>query len=458
LKTRPITIQVLKKDPKQKEKESEDFFVRIQVSDSSAHIGQQITLEYVLYTKIDIRSQKYIEKPEYEGFFAENLRISRSAYKSDIINGSEYYYKVIDRVALFPQQTGNYTFGPVKFRLGAATEGERTGFFFNQRLKYLIAESNAVTIKVGDFGNNAPNSFSGAVGKYEMRIRAAQTRISADDAFNMLMIVKGDGDSRTVNPPEQSFGEDLDNYDPNTISDDSFVSGGRIINEKTFEFIAVPKRTGNHVVQPEFTYFDVDSNRFVTLRGDSIRFFVTPGTGLSKIRSDEKISKKEMMSLSEETSLSAVNSPFFKSAFYWAIIGSILLGLVYLFWKYWKQLLESNIDPKVRKAQAAKQIALQRLIKADELISAGHHKEAFAEISKSFKEYISDKWLIDYSSLNTNSIVEILSSKDVHLDVVDKTKYCLDQCEMAIYAGANPETLSDVRYKVASIIETIEQS
>ena len=458
LKSKPIQIEVIKQDEKSKRTQAENFFIRLEVSDSLVQIGQQITLEYVLYTKIDIRSQKYMEKPEYDGFFAEDLRISRSAYRTDIINGTEYYYKVMDRVALFPQQTGNYTFGPVRFRLGAATEGERSGFFFNQRLKYFIAESNTINIKVGDFSNAAPASFSGAVGKYEMSIRVPQTRISADDALNILMTIKGDGDSRTVNPPAQSFGDDLDNYDPNTISDKSYVSGGKIMNEKTFEYIAVPRRTGQYVIKPEFTYYDVDSSKYITLEADSIQFFVSPGTGVNKIRSDEKISKKELRPFSDETSLEKRRTPFFRSTIYWSILAALFGLLIAIFYKYWRAVLDSKIDPKLKKSQIAKDIALSRLSKADELIASGQNKEAFAEISKSFKEYVSDKWLIDYSTLNTKSILELFKSKNISASHIESAEYCLNQCEMAIYAGADNHTLSKVREHMAALIEGLEKN
>jgi len=457
IKSNALKINVVKQDPNKKREQEEQFFVELRVSDSLVQIGQQITLEYILYTKIDIRSQKYLEQPEYDGFFAENMRVSRSAYRTDIINGSEYYYKVIDRVALFPQQTGNYTFGPVKFRLGAATEGERGGFFFNQRLKYFVEESNSVKIKVGGFGASAPESFSGAVGKYQMEIQVPSTRITADDAFTFLMKVVGDGDSRTVNPPALNLDPDLDNYDPNTVKDETYVSKGKIINEKVFEFIVVPKRTGGFIVQPEFSYFDIDSSDFVTIKADSIQFFVSPGTGVSKIKTDERITKKELLPPLENISVKKKSASFFNSIWHWVLLGIIFIGILAMFLKYWRLVQENKIDPSIKRSNAAQRIALSRLLKAEAFIEKGQNKEAFAEISKTYKEYLSDKWTIDYSSLNTASIEKLLKDRGIEDSTITNSKYCLDQCEMAIYAGANPETLLEVRNKMAQIIEAIEQ-
>ena len=128
-----------------------------------------------------------------------------------------------------------------------------------------------------------------------------------------------------------------------------------------------------------------------------------------------------------------------------------------MFLKYWRLVQENKIDPSIKRSNAAQRIALSRLLKADAFIEKGQNKEAFAEISKTYKEYLSDKWTIDYSSLNTASIEKLLKDRGIEDSTITNSKYCLDQCEMAIYAGANPETLLEVRNKMAQIIEAIEQ-
>ncbi len=456
-KTSPITIKVVKKQKSDTSK-GEDMFVRVVLSDSIAYTGQQVIVDYQLFSKVDVRSQAYAQSPEYDGFFVQDIRNVRAASQRVIYEGEEYIFKSIDRVALFPQQTGTYEIGPIYFKLGVASKTKRNrGFFFGTQLDYYNVRTDAVKLVVKNLAAAAPPSFSGGVGKYKMGAKAVRPSITLDDAFTVVMEIVGDGDGRTVNPPAQEYHPDLDVYDPNITSDDSYESQGRWVNKKVFEYLIVPKKEGRYRIRPEFTYFDVDSNDFVTLRSSFLNLRVAPGSGTTLRKTgDQKISREEIKPLAEVSSLSDMDSHFFNSFPYWGLFSLGLGAIGFLYFKKWKEVQESKIDPLTKKRNAANSIAEKRLSLAAEYMEKGENKEAYAEISNTIKKYIADKYTKDYSDLNAEKIASILQEQKIDEEKIKTMLSIMNACQMSIYAGASDLSVRENYEKTKGLILALE--
>lgn len=456
-KTLPITIKVVKKK-KNAASQSDDQFIRVVLSDSIAYTGQQVIAEYKIYSKLDVRSGNYIRNPEYDGFYVKDIHNVRGNSQRVLYKGEEYIVKSLDRVALFPQQTGTYDIGPFIFKVGVAKKNRSNrGFFFGTQLEYFNVKSDSKKLVVRNLATTAPPSFSGAVGKYQMKTGVAHKSITLDDAFSVLMEVVGNGDGRTVNPPAQEFHPSLDVYDPNIKSDESYESQGRWINKKSFEYLIVPKKEGRYRIVPEFTYFDTDSNDFVTIKSVGLNLAVAPGSGTTLRKSgDQKISREEIKPLVEVSSISNMDSHFFNSFLYWGIFSLGVGALGFLYFKKWKIVQDSRIDPLTKKRNAANSVAEKRLALAAELIEKGENKEAYAEISNTIKKYIAEKYTQDYSELNTDKIAKILKDQNVGDDTVSSMRTIMDACEMSIYAGASDLSVRDNFEKTKNLIAALE--
>ena len=456
-KTAPVQIKVVKKKISAGSK-GEDMFIRIVLSDSIAYTGQQVTADFQLFTKLDVRSGNYMTKPEYEGFFVQEIHNIRAASKRVIYEGEEYVVKSLDRVALFPQQTGTYDIGPFNFKIGVAAENSnRRGFFFGTQLKYYNVQTDGKKLIVKNLAATAPPSFSGGVGTYQMSVNVAKRKITLDDAFTIVMQIVGDGDGRTVNPPAQEYHPDLDVYDPNIKSDESFESQGKWVNKKVFEYLIVPKKEGRYKIAPEFTYFNVDSNRFVSLNSSVLNLFVEPGSGTTLRKTgDQKISREEIRPLVNADSVSNLDSHFFNSIPYWGIFSIGLAGMGFLYFKKWKLVEESKIDPLTKKRNAANSIAVKRLSLASELMVKGENKEAYAEISNTIKKYIADRYAEDYSELNASKIADVLTTNKIETDQIESMKSIMNACQMSIYAGASDLSVKENYEKTIALISAIE--
>ncbi|MCK7522209.1 MAG: BatD family protein [Ignavibacteriales bacterium] len=114
-KSEPIKIEVVAGAPKPKQNEqandnvsekeiAENLFIRAIVDKQKVFKGEQITVTYKLYTRLDIAAQMSVSKlPSYQGFWAEELETSPNiSFATEVINGKQFRVGVIKRAALFP--------------------------------------------------------------------------------------------------------------------------------------------------------------------------------------------------------------------------------------------------------------------------------------------------------------------------------------------------------------------
>ncbi|MFM8363203.1 MAG: BatD family protein, partial [Haliscomenobacter sp.] len=114
LRSRSIDIAVRKGGNAQLPggKEKEDFFVRAELSKPRAYVGEQVRLDYVLYTRVDIQSYNILEESDYLDFYVEDLQNTSDRIERKIVNGREYYMRRLRSLAVYPQKAGNFTIGP----------------------------------------------------------------------------------------------------------------------------------------------------------------------------------------------------------------------------------------------------------------------------------------------------------------------------------------------------------
>ncbi|MEZ4983066.1 MAG: BatD family protein, partial [Saprospiraceae bacterium] len=278
--TQAITIEVIESG-KQKDlgNPGQEIFLVASVSDSVAFVGQQVLLDYTIYTTKNVESYNLLKESVYEGFFVEEIKRFNPRAVREVINGIQYTSKIIKRVALFPQQTGIIEIDPMMVQIGVEIEGSRprSSFFFRRDLQYQNLGSNGLKLEVKSLPDGAPESFSGAVGKYEVNTNMGGTDLTTDDAFMLRLIIRGNGDEKRVSPPALQFPENFEAYPPRSVRDNSQETVGEINHVKEIEYLAVAKKPGHYTIQPEFSYFDTDSLKYISLYPQPIHLNISQG-------------------------------------------------------------------------------------------------------------------------------------------------------------------------------------
>ena len=456
IRSNSVKIEVLKADQK-KASEADDMFVEIKVSHEDAYVGQQLFVDYIIFTTKDVRSFNPIDESAYDGFFSVNTN-NRESTKRIIRDGKEYFTKSMIKRMLYPQQTGTYTVGPTNIELGVLADKDqnRGGLFFRPRTRPVNVLSNAVDIRVRNLPASSNPAFANAIGKYTMRASIDSRKVTTDDAITITMEVNGNGDPKLVTPPAFINEEEFDIYDPNIIVDD--WARDKKTHRKVFEYQVVPKKPGTFLVTPEFEYFNVDSSKYITLKANPTRIIVTQGVGNKDAALFEEKNIISLNPIKTSTSFSEGTGSFHRSMPYWFLLGMGLLSMFVTGGIQYRRKKSGALDPELIRREKAQRVAMEKLNKAAAYKSSGESSKFYEEIIRAEKEYLADKFSIPATYLSKTSIEESLREKGVADVTINELVSLFNTCEMNLYAGGQSETSMQESFQTAErIITQLEQ-
>jgi len=462
LRTEPVSISVVRGKPT--EEGEGEFFIRAEPSATEAYIGQQISLDYKLYTTIDIENYNVLEETDYQGFYAEDLKRHDGRIMREVIDGQQYTTKVLKRVALFPQQTGKLTINPLQLQLGVIEgDGGRgaNSFFFNRQIKRLLTQTEPVDITVMPLPEPRPEAFTGAVGEFDLTIDLGSRILSTDDALSLKLTIRGDGDIKRVLPPNVRFPDSFEAYEPKILNESIIERGGRLISEKTIEYLALPKQAGNFQLQPAFAYFQPDSNRYVVLDENQYQLTVAEGSRSVNgpaIEAPAAAPLTDIHFIKTDTSLRRSGYTFFGSPGFWvlSLMPFLLLGSVVVVRQYRRRL--QSTDPGLLRRRRAQKVARQRLQKAEQFRQLNQPRSFYDEVSKAMLGYVGDKLQIPGSEMSKENVREKLRTLKVDEAAIEQFLSVIHTCEMALFAGKdNAEAMQKTYDNALEVIASIEQ-
>jgi hypothetical protein len=462
MKTNAVTIDVIKASAASKNAaEEQQLYVKAEIDTNNVYVGQQLVINYKLYTTVNIENYDIAFEPEYQGFFARDIRRYDSRVIREVIDGVQYTTKVLKRIALFPQQTGLQKLEPMTVRLGVIVGNNRSNsFFFSNKIKHVNVQTNALEISVKNLPKPIPSDFSGAVGKYAMNSFVDKTNLTTDDAVSVNLTIQGNGDIKRLQAPAIKFPDNFEIYDPKVFNEVSEETGGILKGQKSFEFLAIPRQKGNYELKPSFTYFDTDSARFITLLPNIFNINVRQGKGNPNgaVSTKPIVENKDIRYIKTATSFSNKSTPFPNTNVYYGLLffPFLVLGGAFAY----KQILLRNdsIDLIALKKKKAQKVAIKRLASAEQFLKANDSRNFYDEISRTLLGYICDKLSIPLSELtkdNVNQRLQDLKVKDQHItDFMSIIKIT----ERALFAGMNNSGDMQATYeKSVKIISEIEE-
>jgi len=461
MKSNALLIDVIKASAASKNASKEQqLFVKAEIDTNLVYVGQQLVVDYKLYTTVNIENYDIAFEPEYQGFFARDIRRFDSRQVREVVDGVQYITKVLKRIALFPQQTGLQTIAPMTVRLGVITGNKRpNSFFFSNQIKPVNVQTNPLDINVKSLPTPVPPSFSGAVGKYAMNSFIDKTNITTDDAIAIKLTIQGNGDIKRLQPPNLNFPSVFEIYEPKVLDEISQESGGILKGQKTIEYLAIPKQKGQYRLNPSFTYFDTDSAKFITLVPNLFNLNIRQGKGVptSQLPVTPEIANKDIRYIKTSTSFSNKRIPFPKTRLFYGLLllPFLILGGTYAY----KRLLakNGNIDIAILKKNRAQKVAIKRLETAHEFLKANKSKDFYDEVSRALLGYVCDKLSIPLSQLTKDNVRQKLQSLQVQEQHITDYMGIIKITEMALFAGMdNSASMQETYQKSVKVISEIE--
>lgn len=444
-----------------------DLFITATAAKTTVYEQEAILLTYKVYTLVNLR-QLYGKMPDLKGFHTQEIELpQQKTFSLEHYNGRNYNTTIWSQYVLFPQQTGKLEIPSITFEGIVAQQtisDDPFDAFFNGG-GYIEVKKKIVTPKVTINVKPLPakpDNFSGGVGEFTLSSSINAKEVKTNDAVTIKLTIKGAGNMKLINTPEVKFPEDFEIYDPK-VTNNFDVSRAGLSGTQTIEYLAIPRHAGDFTIpQVEFTYFDLKSQAYKTLKTEEYHLKVAKGKGNADQVIADFTNKENVKVLGQDvrfiklgdTELLPKGKVFFGTTGYWLgyIIPFIIFVVLVIFFR--KQAAENANIAKV-KTKKANKVATKRMKLAGKLLAKNKKNEFYDEVLKALWGYISDKLSIPVSQLSKDNIEAELMRYGVSDEVTKTFIDALNECEFARYAPGNENEAMDKVY--AASVEAISK-
>lgn len=448
-----------------------DLFITATASKTTVHEQEAILLTYKVYTVVNLR-QLYGKMPDLKGFHTQEVELpQQKTFTLEHYKGRNYNTTVWSQYVLFPQQTGKLEIPSITFDGVVAQQtvsDDPFDAFFNGG-GYVEVKKKITTPKVVINVQPLPAKpagFSGAVGEFKLASSINATDVKTNDAVTIKLTLSGTGNMKLIGTPEVKFPQDFEIYDPK-VTDDYKLTNSGLTGTKTFEYLAIPRHAGNFTIPAvEFTYFDLKSNSYKTLKTEAYNLKVAKGQGNADQVISDFTNKESVKMLGKDIRFIKLGDSSLrpKGDFFFGTVGYYLCYLIPLllfvvFAVIYRQKALENANVAKVKIKKANKVATRRMKLAGKLLAENKKNEFYDEVLKALWGYISDKLSIPVSQLSKDNIEAELTNYGVQEALIAEFIGVLNECEYARYAPGNENEAMDKVYSASvEVISKMENS
>jgi len=264
-------------------------FVRLMVDAESVVVGQKIECILRFYYQDRSLTLSKVGIPDLPGFDVKGASNLESGIADN--NGAQYYYAQW-RWDMYPTKPGEFIIPAynVDYDIPMHDNNRLLGGFFmfmNTLVDHKRVYSNAITIKVAPLPHY--NGRVDGIGVFERMTAEIKPGMAKEGEGMVLALeIEGIGNLESIAVPTITMPEALKYYDSNSVvilpknSDD--------LPKKRFEFIVQGMQYGDwEIPEQSFTYFDIEKNKYATLRTSPLVVSIMPG-----VTSNKKINTHNM--------------------------------------------------------------------------------------------------------------------------------------------------------------------
>jgi hypothetical protein len=367
---------------------------------------------------------------------------------------------------LYPQKTGKLKIEPLTLDISVQVPSNRRDFFGN-----LISSSVNKTVSSGSSIidvkslpiDNKPKDFSGAVGSFSFEIKSDKKELLTDEAFQLSLIVSGDGNFNLFEDPKISLPNSLEVYEPEKISNISVRARG-IKGNINNKYTVVPINPGKYTIpETKFSFFNPVSAEYKTIYSEPIFIDVdgayNSSLGSSDITEKNRTNKIQLLenqfsSFKTKTKFSNVNdSIFFNSNYYWIlfIIPFIICFIIIVSSK----ILRNYKSKKIDELKLARILTNKLLDDSKALI--GNKEKFYESIDKALTTYLKTKLNLKNSEFKNEIINSKLQEMNLEKESIGLLFEIFENCQLARYTPLNIDAMSDDYRKANQFIEQFEK-
>lgn len=486
LTSNSITIEVIKgtRKPQQNTKQQnqtvsnqeigENLFIKAFVDKNTVYQGEQVTVTYKLFTRVNISSPQVSKLPSYQGFWSEEIETPQNIlFTREVIDGKTFNVGVLKKAALFPTQSGDLSVTPFELKIPVMIQKRRSNNlfddffndpFFNptETVEY-TARSNTVKVKVLPLPPKTEESFNGAVGNFSFKVDLDKKKTKQNEPVSLKIEINGTGNISLIEPPKIELPSGFESYDPK-ISD-NINRSGVISGRKSFEYLIVPRIDGiQEIPGIKFTYFNPQKKDYITLSSGPFQIEIEKGSG--DYTGVSGLSKEEIKLLDQDIHYIKIDVSelrnkgtllISKTGFWVGILAIISAFSGLIIWKRKEDNLAGNLQ--LMKNLRAEKIAKKSLKMASRFLAEKKSEKFYEEISRAIIGYLENKLSLPKADLSFETASLALRVRNVDSMLIESLLSTIQKCEFIKYApvtdGVND--MQSIYSEAVNLIVKLEQ-
>ena len=441
----------------------DDIELRALISKGSPYLNEPITVVYKLYYKapINISDARETETPKFKDFWSQTIKIPQLKVQREIYKGQNYNVVEWRKVVLYPQKIGDLEITPLSLNLVLDVPTDKRDFFGNviyDQTSQLISTGMRRIIVKDLPQQGKPNSFSGAVGKFEFDVILNKNSLRATESFQAELKVKGNGNLKLFDLPDILVPNSMELFEPEREELISTNLSGMSGSVSKF-FTVIPRFQGNFPIEEvEFSYFDPETEKYKILKSPRLTIDVYDGPVISNTNINDNsniiTSNDSFRFIKTKGNLTEIkNDIFFQSSFFYVIATTpfVLLLSLLLFTTYKKNRKKSSNELiRIQERQ------INRMIDSAKE-SIGDKVSFYDKIEKAIMKSLIVKFSIRMESLNKEKIEQIGKEKGLIKEDIILIIKLIENCEKAKYSRSSNslmnKDLENAKKAISSILK-----
>ncbi|REJ82350.1 MAG: protein BatD [Bacteroidetes bacterium] len=490
-----FTINVVKGSSGQQNKQDasgqgqvdgKNVFLRASVDKTNVYRGEAISVTYRLYTKVTLLNYSIDKIPAMNGFWTQDITLSQQPeFRVENVDGVNYKVADIKKLIIFPQRSGALQVESMEGDVIARVQVKRQSrsndpfdqffndpFFNNpffggnvQDIKVPV-RSEPIRINVKELPENAPQGFSGAVGRFSCEVSLDKQEVKAHEPVTLKIKINGKGNIKLIESPQVDVPPDFESYDPKENSNISANASG-VSGHKTFEYLLIPRTPGEYKIPvSDFSYFDLDKKQYQIIPAGELLIKVNKGDenlvvgsgGTFSNKSDVQMLGKDIRFIKTNVpDFRKIQTPLFGTILFYSLLVSplLLFGFLILIRRRSESLKGQSGLIKSRKAN---KMARKRLALAKKYLDSNQKNKFYDEVSHALWGYLSDKLQIPVSDLSKETATDALISSGIKVENVNNIISVIDKIEFTRFAGSSGSTSGDLYKDAITAISGIEEN
>lgn len=461
LTTQPLQLKVLQPNtppPDAASAADQAAFMRLVLPKTNLYLGEIMVGTFQLYLREGSHNWGQFQ---FTATPTEGLTIGRvsEGRRQRAQIGNAIFTVVPLNFPLSAIKTGPLTIGPVTASISASLPPRNSHeMFFGSPSTQIPLATEAAEIRCLPVPTeNAPASFSGAVGNYSLAVSVGPTNVATGDPITVRVQISGRGALDGVTLPPQSGWADFKTYPANANVEHSDQLG--VQGTKTFEQIISPESVDLKELPPfAFSFFDPETKTFRTLTHPATPLTVRPGGAVvapsiaanpSSAAANSPAPPVDIVPIKQRLgAVSRQSGPLLtQPVFLGAQAVPVLAFLAAFVWRKRTDALANN--PRRRRQLQVEQLLRDGLAKLRQHAAQNQSDEFFAGVTRLLQERLGERLDCPANAITEAVIDDKLRPRGVPDSTLEELRELFQWCNQARYAPVrSSQELNSVQTKL----------